>query len=330
MRIAAAALLVCSLGVLPATGQQDQSAKVSEPAQTDDTLKVEVSLVQVFFSVHDRHNGLVGNLNKNDFTVFEDGKQQEIKAFERETDLPITMGLLIDVSKSQENLLDITKEAASQFFGAVLRQKDQAFLIAFGPEADLLQDYTNSPKLLRAGLKGLKVDTDFGGGVMASGPVPTISQPRGTILYDAVYLAAHDQLRNQVGRKALVLITDGDDQGSRYKITDAIEAAQKADAIIFSIQYTDPRYHGFFGGGDGALKRMSEETGGRVFHVSHKEPLSAVFQEIQDELRTQYQIAYASTNTAKDGTFRRIEIKVDNKDDKVQARKGYYAMPSAE
>jgi len=126
-----------------------------------------------------------------------------------------------------------------------------------------------------------------------------------------------------------VLITDGDDMGSRYKINDAIEAAQKADAIIFSIQYTDPRYHGFFGG-DGALRRMSEETGGRVFHVSHKEPLSAVFQEIQDELRTEYQIAYASSNPTKDGTFRKIEIRVDNKDDKVQARKGYYAIPSSE
>lgn len=319
MRIAVVALLVSTLLIFPVSGQQD-----------DESIKVEVSLVNVFCTVHDRHGALVGGLNKENFTVFENGKQQEIKAFTRETDLPVTLGLLIDVSKSQENLLDITKEAASQFFGTVLRQKDMAFLIAFGPECDLLQDYTNSPKLLRAGLKGLKVDTDFGGGVMASGPVPTVYQPKGTVLYDAVYLAAHDQLRGQVGRKALVLITDGDDMGSHYKIQDAIEAAQKADAIIYSIQYTDPRYHGFFGGGDSALHRMSEDTGGRVFRVSHKQPLSAVFQEIQDELRTQYQIAYASSNPTKDGSYRHIEVRVDNKDDKVQARKGYYAMPSTE
>src|SRR5581483_6644966 len=323
MRVVVPVLLVALLAVPPIAGQQDEAGKA------DESIKVEVELVNVFFTVHDRHNGLIGSLNKDDFTVFENGQQQDVKFFNRQTDLPVTLGLLIDVSKSQENVIEVTKEAASEFFGTVLRPKDLAFLISFGPEADLLQDYTNSPKLLKAGLRGLKVDTDFGGGVMASGPVPTVYQQRGTILYDAVYLAAHDQLKGQVGRKALVLITDGDDEGSRYKITDAIEAAQKADAIIFSIQYTDPRYHALFGG-DGALRRMSEETGGRVFHVSRKEPLSAVFQEIQDELRTQYQIAYASSNPAKDGTFRRIDIKVDNKDDKVQARKGYYAMPSAE
>lgn len=328
MRGTAVALLVSLLAVWPAAGQQDQP---EQPAKADDSIKVEVALVNVYFTVHDHHGALVGSLNKDDFTVFENGTQQTIKAFTRETDVPVTLGLLIDVSKSQENVLDITKEAASEFFGTVLRPKDLAFLISFGPEANLLQDYTNSPKLLRSGLRDLHVESDFGGGVMASGPVPTVYQPKGTILYDAVYLAAHDQLRGQVGRKALVLITDGDDEGSHYKIQDAIEAAQKADAIIYSIQYVDPRYHGFFGaGGDSALRRMSEETGGHVFRVSRKEPLSAVFQEIQDELRTQYQLTYAPTNTARDGTFRHIEIRTANKDYHVQARKGYYAMPSSE
>src|SRR5579871_1383763 len=239
-------------------------------AQDEPTIKVEVQLVNILFNVRDKRGGLVGSLNKDDFTIFEDGKQQEIKYFNRETDLPLTIGLLVDVSASQGNLIEIEKDAASQFFSQVLRNKDLAFLISFGADADLLQDYTNSPKLLRAGLEGLHVNSDVGG--LHPGPVPTVYQPRGTILYDAVYLAASDQLRGQVGRKVLILITDGEDQGSRYKIRDAIEAAQKADAIIYGFYYVDRAFYvqngfGFGGTSDSALRQLSEETGGHVFHI---------------------------------------------------------------
>jgi VWFA-related protein len=292
------------------------------------SIKVEVSVVNVVFNVRDKRGGLIGNLTKDDFTIAEDGKQQEIKYFARETDIPMTMGLLIDVSASQENLIGIEQQAAYAFFGQVLRPKDLAFLISFGSDAELLQDYTNSSKLLRAGLQGLKVNSSVGG--LHPGPVPTIYQPRGTILYDAVYLAAHDQLKGQVGRKALILITDGEDQGSRYKIQEAIEAAQKADATIFSIYYVDRQFYARagafgFGGGRGYLKRMSEETGGQVFEVDRKHTLQDVFKEIQDAMRTQYAIAYTPTNEARDGSFRRIDIHVKNSDYKIQARKGYYA-----
>jgi VWFA-related protein len=298
--------------------------------QPPPSIKVEVNIVNVLASVRDKRGGLIGNLGKDDFTIFEDGKQQEIKYFTRETDIPMTIGLLIDVSASQENLIGIEQQAASAFFSTVLRPKDLAFLISFGADADLLQDYTNSPKLLRDGLKGLKVNSGVGG--VGPGPVPTMSQPRGTILYDAVYLAAHDQLKGQVGRKALVLITDGEDQGSRYKIQDAIMAAQKADAIIYSIYYYDRgfymRYGGGFnfgGGGEGYLKRMSDDTGGMVFKVDRKHTLNDVFKDIQDAMRSQYAIGYNPTNPTKDGTFRHLEIKVKGTDYKVQARKGYYA-----
>ena len=203
-------------------------------AQEEPTIKVEVNVVNVLFSVHNKGGGLVGNLNKDDFKIFEDGKQQQIKYFTRESDLPLTIGLLIDVSRSQENLIGIEQQAASAFFSEVLRPKDLAFLISFGADAELLQDYTNSPKLLRAGLQDLKVNADTSGGVFHPGPVPTISNPRGTILYDAVYLAAADQLKGQVGRKVLVLITDGEDQGSRYDIKKAIESAQKTAAVVYS------------------------------------------------------------------------------------------------
>jgi VWFA-related protein len=297
-------------------------------AQDAGTIKVDVDLVNIFFTVRSKHGGLVGNLEKNDFTLFEDNKQQEIKYFARQTDLPLTIGLLIDVSASQGNLIGVEQQAASQFFSSVLRPKDLAFLISFGAEAELLQDYTSSPKLLRAGLEGLKVNSSTGG--LHPGPVPTVYQPRGTILYDAVYLAASEQLKGQVGRKVLVLITDGEDQGSRYKIQEAIEAAQKADAIIYGIYYVDRQFYsrgGFTFGGvsDAALRRMAEETGGHVFAVDRKYTLQEIFQQLQDEMRSQYSIGYTPTNDRKDGTFRRIDIRTTDKELKVQARKGYYA-----
>ena len=293
------------------------------------TIKVDVDVVNIFFNVRDKRSGLIGNLAKDDFTVFEDGKQQTVKYFTRETDLPLTLGLLIDVSVSQMNLVEIEKNAAYQFFGSVLRPKDLAFLISFGASADLLQDYTNSPKLLRKGLDGLQVNSDVGG--LHPGPVPTISHPKGTILYDAVYLASSDQLKGQVGRKALVLITDGEDQGSTYTIKQAIEAAQKADAIIYGFYYVDRAFYmqngwGFGGVSDSALRQLSEDTGGHIFHIDRKLSLQDAFKQLQDELRSQYSIAYTPTNPAKDGTFRRIEIRAGNKDYKVQARKGYYAI----
>jgi VWFA-related protein len=297
-------------------------------AQDDSTIKVEVQLVNILFNVRDKRGGLIGNLNKDDFTIFEDGKQQDVKYFNRETDLPLTIGLLIDVSASQGNLIDIERNAAYQFFGSVLRKQDLAFLISFGSDAELLQDYTNSATLLRRGLDGLKVNSDVGG--LHPGPVPTISQPRGTILYDAVYLAASDQLKGQVGRKVLVLITDGEDQGSRYKIAQAIEAAQRADAIIYGFYYVDRAFyygHGLVFGGvsDSELRRMAEETGGHNFHVDKKMTLQDAFTELQNEMRSQYAIGYTPVNATKDNTFRRIEIRTNNKEWKVQARKGYYA-----
>jgi len=298
-------------------------------AQDAPTIKVDVDIVNIFFTVRNKRGGLVGNLEKNQFSLFEDGKPQDIKYFARETDLPLTIGLLIDVSASQENLIGIEQNAASQFFGQVLRKKDLAFLISFGADADLLQDYTNSPKLLRAGLEGLKVNSSVGG--LHPGPVPTVYQPRGTILYDAVYLATSDQLRGQVGRKVLVLITDGEDQGSRYKIEQAVEAAQKADAIIYGFYYVDRGFYSRGGGitfggvSDGALRRMAEDTGGRVFHIDRKISLQDAFTQLQDEMRSQYAIGYTPTNPVKDGKFRKIEIHLPDKELKVQARKGYYA-----
>jgi len=298
-------------------------------AQDAPTIQVDVDVVNILFTVKDKRGGLIGNLNKDDFNLNEDGKKQEIKYFTRETDLPLTIGLLIDVSASQGNLIEIEKNAATRFFSEVLRPKDLAFLISFGEDSELLQDYTSSPKLLRAGLEGLQVRSGVSG--LHPGPVPTMSNPAGTVLYDAVYVASADQLRGQVGRKVLVLITDGEDQGSKYKIEKAIEAAQKADTVIYGMYYVDRQFYSrggltFGGASDWALRKLSEDTGGRVFHVDHKHTLDEAFKELQDEMRSQYAIGYTPSNSKKDGSFRKIEIQPSNHDWKVLARKGYYAM----
>lgn len=297
--------------------------------QPDDTIKVNVDIVNVLCSVRTKSGGLVSSLKKEDFSLFENGQKQDIKYFTRETDLPLTIGLLVDVSISQERLIDTERQAAYQFFSSVLRQKDLAFLISFGHEAELLQDYTNSRRLLQKSLDSLRVSGQVGG--VHPGPVPTASQPRGTILFDTVYLAASEQLKGQVGRKALVVITDGVDQGSRYRVDEAIKAAQLADAIIYGIYYVDPGAYGYgfgFGNpGDHDLKRMAEETGGRVMRVDRKHSLQDVFREIQDEMRSQYAIGYTPVNGTKDGSFRKIDIKLADKDLRVQARKGYFAVP---
>ena len=295
----------------------------------DEPIKVNVNVVNVLCTVRNKAGGLIGNLEKNEFTLFEDGKQQEIKYFTRETDLPLTIGLLVDVSASQERLIETERNAAHQFFTRVLRPKDEAFLISFGAEAELLQDYTSSPKLLLDGLNQLHLSVPVGG--LHPGPVPTMQNRAGTILYDAVFLASDEKLRKEVGRKAIVVITDGVDTGSKITRDKSIEAALKADSIIYSIFYQDAAAYGPFGGGGGGrgeLQRMSSDTGGKVFDVDRRHTLDDAFREIQDDMRSQYAIGYTPTNARKDGTFRKIDLRVSNKEYKVQTRKGYYAIES--
>jgi len=297
-------------------------------AQDDNTIRLDVNLVSIFASVRGKNNALISNLEKGDFKIYEDGKEQQIKNFTRETDLPLTLGLLVDTSSSQERLIETEQRAASQFFSKVIREKDQAFLIQFGAEAELLQDLTNSPRLLQKGLQQLRLSVPVGG--LHPGPVPTMQNQAGTILYDAVYLAANDELKREVGRKAVILITDGVDTGSKITRDKAIEAAQKGDVIIYSIFYQDRQAYGgglsFGGGGEGELRRMSSETGGQVFHVDRNHSLDDIFKELQDEMRSQYAITYQPPNPKRDGTYHKIDIKLANKDYKPQARKGYYAI----
>lgn len=321
MRSIALTLILPLLAWSPSVAAQD-----NEPV-----IKVDVDLVNILASVHNKSGALIGNLEKSDFKIFEDGKEQQIKNFTRETDLPLTIGLLVDTSGSQSRLIDIERRAADQFFSKVLRPKDEAFLIQFGTEAELLQDSTNSPRLLREALGQLRLSVPVGG--LQPGPVPTMQNQAGTVLYDAVYLAANERLKTEVGRKAIVVITDGVDEGSKLSRDKSIEAAQKADSIIYSIYYVDrAAYGGGFGSfkvggsGEGELRKMSSETGGQVFPVSNRLTLDDIFRQIQEEMRSQYVITYTPPNPKKDGSYHKIDLKVGNKDYRVQARKGYYAI----
>jgi VWFA-related protein len=313
---------------------QDQNHPDQDQDQSAATLKINVNVVQLFFNVKDKKGALIPSLAKNDFQIFEDGKLQTIKYFAAESNLPLTLGILIDSSGSQARVLDMEKQVGGDFLSQILRDKDLAFVLSFDVQSELLQDFTSSVHALKAALNTARINTagGSGGGIpgLGGGTVPTIGAPKGTVLYDAVYLASHDELAQQVGRKAMILLTDGEDQGSQLKIKDAIEAAQKSDSIVYVLLCADRGFYGGFGGysGDSEMKKLTQETGGRVIEVGNKyDKLKEGFAQIANELRSQYNVGYSSTNTALDGTFRKVEIHAANKDYKIQSRTGYYAVP---
>jgi VWFA-related protein len=331
-----ATLLTTCLGLALTTGLYAQDAPSpggappasSAPGQQPvnigevETLKVNVNLVNIYFSVRDK-NGFITNLHKDDCEIFEDKAPQKTKNFTQEKNLPLTIGILLDTSGSQQNVLPMEQDAGAEFLKDVLTPKDEAFLISFDINVDLLADYTNSPRELRRALEKATINTGAG-----TGSVTGNSTPRGTLLYDAVYLAAHDKLRSEAGRKILVILTDGQDQGSQETIRSAVESAQKANAIVYVILIADRGFYGgmgYFGAGD--MDKLAKETGGRVIDVGNNaKKLQDAFNQIQDELRTQYLASYTPTNLKADGSFRNLNINC-GKDLKVQARKGYYAMP---
>ena len=313
---------------------QQTPAPASPPAQKSDdepveTLKVRINVVQLFFNVKDKHGSLIPNLTKDDFEIQEDGTPQTVKYFAAESNLPLTLGILIDSSGSQRNVIDMEKEVGGAFLRQILTEKDESFVISFDITVDLLQDFTRDVHRLQAALNKAKVNVDYtSGGIpgMGGGPVPTQNAP-GTLLYDAVYLSAHDMLSKEVGRKAMILLTDGQDEGSRLKIHDAIEAAQKADSIVYVLLCADRGFYGGFGGysGEGEMKKLTEQTGGRVINVGNKfDKLKEAFDQIAAELRSQYNIGYTPSNAKLDGSYRKLEIKC-KQNYKIQARAGYYA-----
>jgi VWFA-related protein len=293
------------------------------------TLKVTSEVVNVYAVVREKNGHLISGLNKDDFTLEEDHVPQVIRYFARDTDTPLTMGILVDTSPSQRRVLGVEQRESEAFLRDVVRPRDLTFVMHFDVEVELLQDFTADLHRLNKAIEETEIN---GGGVRTPGTFPSGDAGGATHLYDAVYLAAHDMLSNEVGRKVLILLTDGEDQGSRVKPEAALEAAQKADVIIYSIDISDQSFYRdnrlSFGGGESALQKLSGETGGRVIQVKNENDTSTAFQRIADELRTQYLLGYTPTNTKLDGTFRKIEVRVPNRDAKVSARRGYYAPAS--
>jgi len=304
---------------------QDQPKQQQE--EEVPTFRVGVDVVNLFFNVKDKKGGLIPALAKNDFEVFEDGKPQTVKYFSAETNQPLTLGMLIDTSGSQQRVLPMEQEVGASFLKEVLTSKDLAFLINFDVNVELVHDLTSSPRELRQGLDSVKINmgsppsTGIPG--IGGGPVPQQGPPRGTLLYDAIFLAADEKLKHEVGRKAMIILTDGEDQGSLMTLKRATEAAQKADTIVYLLLIAD-RGVAYRSGDD--YSKIAEETGGRVIEVGNKfEKLKKAFDEISAELRTQYSLGYTPTNSAHDGAFRKVEVRAKNREYRIQTRRGYYA-----
>jgi Ca-activated chloride channel family protein len=283
------------------------------PVKYDDqTYRVSVDLINIFCSVWDKNtNAFVTNMSREDFAIYEDNKKQEIKNFSREMNLPLTIAMLIDTSQSVAPKLKFEQDAATTFFQSVLKDKDRAMLLEFDSGVTLVQDFTNDPNKMAKQIRSLR----------AAG---------GTAMYDAIYLACDEKLIREMGRKAIVILSDGEDQSSKASLEQAMEMALKAEATIFSISVNRG---GFFGvgntkNGDHILKQLAEETGGRAFFPFKVEELEDSFRQISQELRSQYNIGYLSNNPNRDGNYRKIEVRIIEKGTKLNYRKGYYAPTS--
>jgi VWFA-related protein len=293
-RLAAAiALLLALSSVLSAgqTGQQENPFRI----------QVGVDLVSVNFSATDSKGRFIPGLTQKDFVVEEDGKVQTLTAFSRERELPLTLALLVDVSLSVVPLFEKEKATAAAFLKSIVGPRDLALIMSIDRDVVLVQNFTEDVNLLTAALQKLKIAP-------------------GTSIYDAVYLAASEKLSKEVGRKAIVLISDGEDTTSEYSVSQAMIAVHNSNTVIYAISN---------GGNSGTMRRMAEETGGAFFRIREEADFEEVFSQIALELRTQYSIAYHSTNLARDGAFRRIKIVPADSNIKIRARRGYYAPRSA-
>jgi VWFA-related protein len=370
------ALILLLVALSPA-----QNHDANSNGQTVATMSVDVKVVTLPVTVRDKKGQIVRNLTKDDFVLQEDGRPQAIKYFTQDTNLPLTLGLLVDTSLSQRNVLDQELNASKVFLDQMLTDpKDKAFLIHFDREVELLQDLTPSRDKLEAALQLLnapQLQRNGGGqsdpGSSGSGSDPQSSgtgQPRmsrgaGTLLYDAIFLASNELMKKQQGRKALIVLSDGDDRGSKESLQSAIEAAQRADTVVYSILFADNhqdsngyghqgggmgRHGGGFPGGGGwpggggsggggrgrypqeprvdgkkILDQISRETGGRLYEVSKKQAIDQIYDSIAEELRTQYNLGYTPDKGNAEASYHKIILVAKQKDLVVQTRDGYYA-----
>jgi Ca-activated chloride channel family protein len=286
-------------------------ASNSSNSNSDDsvtTLKATVNEVRVVFTVTDRHGRYIKDLKSNDFRVIDDQKPAELRSFRSETDLPLQVGLLVDASNSVRDRFKFEQDAAIEFLNSIIRPRyDKAFVVGFDATPEVTQDFTDNTENLSAGVRMLRA----GGG---------------TALYDALYFACRDKLlkQEQTGsvRRAIILLSDGEDNLSHVTREEAIEMAQRADVIVYTIS---TNISGMKGSGDKVLERIAEATGGRAFFPFQMREMSDAFLSIQEELRSQYAVAYKPANFVADGRYRTIEIMAQDRGLKVRTRKGYYA-----
>ena len=286
-------------------------------------IKSTVTLVNLFATVRDKNHRVVTDLKQEDFKVSEDGKDEKIAFFSKEMALPITLGLLLDTSGSEQFMLSGIQDAGGRFIRRVLRKGDEAMVISFDSDVDLLSDFTDDKNILDRAINKARINIP-GGGSLAGNPGPVAGNQTGTALYDAIYLACGDKLNGEAGRKAIIIVTDAQDEGSKVKLEEAVETAQRTDTVIHILLVADPR----FGGNMGVAHRLTEDTGGRLIVIRSEKNLEEAFDQISEELRSQYTLGYYPTNTARDGKFRKIKVEMANHDLKVLARKGYYAPRS--
>jgi VWFA-related protein len=309
--------LLALLGlVVPVPAQQTSDSAVK--------MKVEVGLVSLYCTVIDQKRRLVTNLQAGDFDVFEDGRRQQVRYFSRESDRPLSLALLVDTSPSQKEVLPAEKEMAARFLKHVLRPNDRALVMSFDANVDLWQELTPEPARLQWALNRLRINSTLR---LKPGEKPP---PRagGTRLYDAIHDAATERLARSSERRAIIILSDGVDSGSRFTEKQALEAAQRADTIVYAIRFSDPAYYwrqaNKAGGGDEVLLRLAHETGGRVLMPKDTQRLGEAFDSIAAELRSQYSLGYTPSNTSRDGRFRRLEVLVKRGGFRVQARSGYF------
>jgi VWFA-related protein len=339
--------------------QQHPDQQAAEPK-----IAIDVKTVNVPVTVRDKHGTIISNLARDEFQIDEDGKPQTVNYFAREKDLPLRLGLLVDTSLSQRRVLEQERTASYSFLDHMLREKDLAFVIHFDHEVELLEDFTGARPKLQAALQSLETPQyqqasnnggqsggqggtggGMGGGRRGGGGGRRFSG--GTLLYDAVYLAGDELMSKQRGRKAVIILSDGVDQGSHEGMTSAIETAQRADTVVYSILFKDDQVYSGRGGsvsmgpygigrrggrypqerrpdGKKILEQMSRDTGGRMFEVSKKEPVDKIYAQIEEELRNQYTLGYTPAKDTGAG-YHKIHVATKQKDLVVQARDGYYS-----
>jgi VWFA-related protein len=332
-------------------------------------ITVNVNAVNLLATVRDKHGNIAHNLTKEDFNIDQDGKTQAITYFAKESNLPLTLGLLVDTSMSQRRVLDQELSASHTFLDQVLREdKDKAFVIHFDREVVLDQDLTSSRKKLQAAIDGIHAPQmsqggGYGGGGNGGGGGGSSSGGRGsrgrggggagtgTLLYDSVFLAADELMKKQQGRKAVIILTDGVDHGSKESLTEAIETAQRADMLVYCVLFADKEGYGNAGGfggprmggggmgghgggyprrteerpdGKKVLEQMSKASGGRFFEVTKKEPLDKIYEAIDEELRNQYSLGYTPDKPDATPGYHKLHLTVKQKDMTVQTRDGFY------